>query len=173
MNNSNGLLPRVWLDPGEIFIGTQPTEVHTLLGSCVSVTLFNPRTRVGAICHGRLPSRDCSFPFCGMKICQNMGDYVECSLRFMLAYFDQQDSLRRELEVKLFGGAKMFDLLPMGMHEDPLGKRNVDAAMEVIRRERLHLLTSDVGGVMGRTLVFDTSNGEVLLKRTRNISVQN
>lgn len=172
MHDGEGMPPRIWLDPGEIFIGTQPAEVHTLLGSCVAVTLYSPRLRLGAICHGRLPARVCDFPLCGTKVCQEMGHYVDCAMRFMLYHFDQKGSTRRELEVKLFGGARMFDLVPAGAHEDPLGKRNVDAAMAVIRRERLHLLTSDVGGIQGRTLVFHSATGDVLLKRTRNLMVQ-
>lgn len=159
--------PLVRLQPGELFIGRKPAEVHTILGSCVSVSMFNPRLKVGAICHGRQPARACGEHQCGLKICHGLGDWVSCSVRFMLAYFDQHGTLRRELEVKLFGGARMFGLSPKGASEDPIGKRNVDAAMAIIKEEKLHLMSTDVGGAFGRNLVFDTQTGEVLLKRIK------
>ncbi|MGA2108628.1 MAG: hypothetical protein ABSH25_13400 [Syntrophorhabdales bacterium] len=48
---------KVFLKPGEIYVGEEPAEISTILGSCVSVTMFSKRVRVGAICHALLPSR--------------------------------------------------------------------------------------------------------------------
>ena len=36
-------LEKVYLKPGELYIGEGPTKVITVLGSCVSVTLFSRR----------------------------------------------------------------------------------------------------------------------------------
>ncbi|MBF0125659.1 MAG: chemotaxis protein CheD [Magnetococcales bacterium] len=157
------------LDPGELFISTEPTEVHTLLGSCVSIVFFHPRLRQGAICHGKRPSRECSRHGCGLKICRQLGDYVSCSLEFMLAYFDQKGVPRQELEVKLFGGALMFNSPGISMDAPMLsmGQRNIDTAMEFIRSRRLHLTASDIGGPWARQIQFFTDSGEIRLKRIR------
>lgn len=97
-----------------------------------------------------------------------MGDFVSCSLHFMLAWFYQMGVPGKELEVKLFGGAMMFSL-PNQKVESPLsvGKKNVETAMDIIREERLHLIASDVGGPWGRKIIFDTATGEVKLQRLR------
>ncbi|MEO5334941.1 MAG: chemotaxis protein CheD [Magnetococcus sp. YQC-5] len=159
----------VRLDPGELFISTQPTEVQTVLGSCVSVSLYHPRLKQGSICHGRKPSRGCVHTACGLKICRELGDYVACSLEFMLAYFDMKGVQRQELEVKLFGGAMMFTNQPVSADHSlwNMGKRNIDTAMDFIRNKRLHLMASDIGGPWARQLVFNTETGEVRLKRVR------
>ncbi|MBF0181541.1 MAG: chemotaxis protein CheD [Magnetococcales bacterium] len=157
------------LDPGELFISTVPAEVHTILGSCVSIVIYHPRLKQGAICHGRKPTRGCAHAVCGLKVCRELGDYVSCSVEFMLAYFDQKGTPRQELEVKLFGGAMMFNNLPSTM-ENPvlgMGKRNIDTAMEVIRANHLHLTASDVGGPWARQILFYTETGEIKLKRVR------
>jgi len=49
-------LDQVYLKPGELYIGEKPTKVITVLGSCVSITLFSKRLNIGAICHGRCPN---------------------------------------------------------------------------------------------------------------------
>ncbi|HIJ84451.1 MAG: CheD [Magnetococcales bacterium] len=156
------------LDPGELFVGTRPAEVHTVLGSCVSVVLFHPHHRMGAMSHGKLPTRPCNQPYCGLKICRMMGDFVSCSLHFMLSWFYQMGIPGKELEVKLFGGAMMFSI-PNNPQEQSIavGKRNVETAMDIIRAEKLHLIASDVGGPWGRKLVFHTGTGEVKLQRIR------
>ncbi|MBF0609973.1 MAG: chemotaxis protein CheD [Magnetococcales bacterium] len=170
MNTSS--LPVVWLEPGELFIGTRPAQVQTVLGSCVSVALFDRRQGIGAICHSRLASRACSQVICGMKVCRNLSDYVSCSLHFMLGYFDQHGSQRRELEVKLFGGANMFRQIQSEERaERGIGKQNVDTAMAIIRREKLHLVATDVGGVASRVITFNTASGEVFLKRGKGSEV--
>ena len=45
-------LPMVNLHPGELFVAQEPTLITTILGSCVSVCLFCPKQKIGAMCHG-------------------------------------------------------------------------------------------------------------------------
>lgn len=161
--------PSVYLEPGELFVGTRPTEVYTVLGSCVSLVLYHPKTKLSAMGHGKLPSRSCSHSTAnGVKVCRMMGDFVSCSTYFMLSWFTQMGVPSKELEAKLFGGAMMFSL--PGKTESPsvaIGKKNVETAMEMIRKERLHLVASDVGGPWGRKIFFHTGSGEVKLQRLR------
>ena len=42
---------KVFLEPGKMYVGEGSAEVSTILGSCVSVTMFCERIRIGAICH--------------------------------------------------------------------------------------------------------------------------
>jgi len=45
----------IFLMPGEFFVGDAQYRVRTLLGSCVSITLWHPATRIGAMSHFLLP----------------------------------------------------------------------------------------------------------------------
>ena len=48
-------LPHVYLKPGELFLSREPAIVSTVLGSCVSITFFEPAASLGAMCHVMLP----------------------------------------------------------------------------------------------------------------------
>ena len=47
----------VFLQPGEFYFGEEKTRIRTLLGSCVAVTLWHPKLRIGGMCHYMLPRR--------------------------------------------------------------------------------------------------------------------
>ena len=45
------------LMPGELFFGERVSDLHTLLGSCVAVTWWHAKRRIGGMCHYLLPCR--------------------------------------------------------------------------------------------------------------------
>jgi len=45
------------LMPGELHFGGEVQSLKTLLGSCVALTLWHPKRRIGGMCHFLLPSR--------------------------------------------------------------------------------------------------------------------
>ena len=47
----------VFLQPGEHFVGDEYYRLRTILGSCVSITLWNRARRIGAMCHFLLSQR--------------------------------------------------------------------------------------------------------------------
>ncbi len=152
---------KVFLKPGEWFFAEIPTVVATVLGSCVSITMFSSAHRCGAICHAVLPEEN------------TPGDayrYVDASIMGMLRNFDRHGIKRSQIEVKLFGGS---DVLPIRdcTRETvaTVGSQNIDTALRIIERDRLRLVTSDVGGVQGRKILFHTYTGEILLKRLRKM----
>ncbi len=159
-------LPIVHLRAGEMHYADRPTLVVTVLGSCLSVVLYNRRLGIGGICHGMLPS-------CGKQRtcrggCTEKFRYVDCAIREMVKIFGRSGVERNEIEVKCFGGADMFSR-PI---EKPgllsVGRQNTETAEEVMKSEGLTLVTRDVGGLQGRKILFYTHTGEVLLKRLAN-----
>lgn len=154
-----GDLPTVYLKPGELYIGEKPTKVVTVLGSCVSITLFSKRLKVGAICHGVLPkcrsNGKCS-PACG-----EMFKFMDCSFHYMLARFKKIGIPKDDIEVKVFGGADTF----ASRKESAVGTMNVKKTLELLQEENLRLLAGDVGDSFGRKLIFYTHTGEVYVKR--------
>ena len=48
----------IYLFPGDIYWGDSQTRIITILGSCVSITLWHPQRREGGMCHFLLPSRN-------------------------------------------------------------------------------------------------------------------
>lgn len=166
MNPYRTQLPVIYLKPGEIYLAEKPTLVITVLGSCVSVTMFHRPSRVGAICHGLLPQ--CKSGELCHGHCVEEFKYVDCSIQQMVDRFVAQGIPQSEIEVKLFGGADM--LTYKGDHDrETVGRQNVITSSKAIERERLNLVSSDVGGEFGRKILFYTHTGEVLLKRLKKI----
>ena len=46
----------IFLNPGDYAFGDEQVRMRTLLGSCVAVTFWHPKLRVGAMCHYLLPA---------------------------------------------------------------------------------------------------------------------
>ncbi|WP_319777970.1 chemotaxis protein CheD [Maridesulfovibrio sp.] len=164
MSLSNSDISRVFLHTGDAYIGVKPTIVSTVLGSCVAISMFSPRTRQGAICHAFLPSRseikNVNEP--SVQICR----YVDTAVAHLLKSMNRLGVKKNELEVKLFGGAtgltysQVRPSCALG-----IGNRNVDAALKHLKEQDLKPRSMDVGGNVGRKLLFCTYTGDVWIKR--------
>jgi chemotaxis protein CheD len=144
----------IFLKPGELHITEKPTVVSTILGSCVSLTMFHGQSGTGGICHAILPKNPTDSgcdPF----------RYVDSVVYSMLKMFATVGINRKEIEVKLFGGADVI----AHSTKNTIGLKNITEALAVIARESLKLIASDVGGDAGRKLFFYTHTGEVFMKR--------
>lgn len=145
----------IYLRPGEVYLADKPSVVTTVLGSCISVTMFSNRLKTGAICHALLPEGSPDEAF----------RYVDGSIYYMLARLTSLGVTRREIEVKMFGGS---DLLTSSENMAvKVGGRNIQVAKEVLKAEGLSLAKEDVGGLAGRKILFHTHTGDVWLKRLR------
>lgn len=168
MRQTGSHLPHHYLKPGEMFIAQQPTVVTTLLGSCVAVTMFHPGRRIGAICHGLLPScRECNASRCDRN-CFFSFKYMDCSIRRMFEQFTAYGVKPGELEIKVFGGADMFGDPGSNGRRMTIGRQNVTITKKIMKNAMLQILAEDVGGERGRKIFFCTHTGEVLLKRLNN-----
>ena len=158
-------LPVYYLKPGELHIADQPGVVTTVLGSCVSVTMFNRRRAVGAICHGLMPER--TEKGRSGRDNGNGFKYVDYSIRYMIDYFRSYGIGPSEIEVKLFGGADMFPAGGRDQTHLSVGKKNVIAALSTLKQEGMAVHIRDVGGTQGRKLHFYLHTGDVFLKKLK------
>jgi chemotaxis protein CheD len=156
-------LPAIYLKPGELYINDHPGIVTTVLGSCVSVTLYSPRNRAAAICHGMMPRWEETERDKGPH--KERFKYVDYAIRYMMKVFRSFGLKPREIEVKLFGGANLFSSADDGGPRVPVGRQNVITALEVMEEEGLVLARKDVGGMQGRKLHFYLHTGEVFVKK--------
>jgi len=163
MSPNESDLPIIYLKSGELHFSDKPSSVMTVLGSCLSVTMFHRKARMGAICHGLLPKcRERAI--CG-RSCAERAKYVECAIEMMVKLFDDNHLKRSELEVKVFGGADMFSVRLGGRNSISVGRQNIEIAQQTLEKAGLRVIALDVGGTAGRKLFFNTATGDVLLKR--------
>ena len=149
--------PTAFLSVCEGGIYEQPHAVRTVLGSCVSVTFFIPNCGLSAIFHALLPRAD-----------EHRNDrhgggiyrFVDTSIRMLYDDLLARGIDRRRIETKVFGGASIMP----GKGFD-VGRRNIEAAYDVLAQLGLRVMASSVGGTFGRKLVFRTDTGEVFVKQ--------
>lgn len=156
-------LPDLNLQPGELYLARGPAILRTILGSCVGVTFWSPRLGAGALCHGVLPRCPQNWPS-GSTLSEGYR-YVDFSIRYLARQFDALGACRRDLEVKVFGGADVLPVNGTSRDRPTVGALNCLVALEVLAAEGFTVSASDVGGVRGRTIHFHTGTGEVLLHR--------
>jgi chemotaxis protein CheD len=81
-------------------------------------------------------------------------------IRMML----EDGSKRKHLEAQIFGGA-----FRTGVSDVDIGNDNVKVARKVLARERLQVVSEDVGGQKGRKIVFDTIKNEIAIIKVEKI----
>lgn len=145
----------VVLRPGDFHFGAGHTRISTLLGSCVSVTLWHPRKRIGGMCHYMMAERDRPD---GSTL---DGRYASEAFALFLMHVDKAGTRASEYQAKLFGGANMFGQKPDTKLD--IGGRNIDAAHRFLTAQHIAVMAEHIGGSGRRKLHFDVWSGNVWL----------
>lgn len=95
--------------------------------------------------------------------------YVDATFEEMLAFFRHAGIAPSELEVKLFGGADVIEVLS---GPKSVGSENINAAHRVMAHHGLRLAAYDTGGKVGRKIQFATLTGGVRVHRMRSAADQ-
>jgi chemotaxis protein CheD len=159
MNTVEPVLPLIHLKPGELLLTREPALIVTVLGSCITVTLFSVRPCCAGICHAMLSTAPFREP--GREI-PGRFKYLSEAIPFMAAHFRNLGIPPPAIEVKMFGGGNVTPHQPCDEHSERLiGNANIHTARHLIEAESLILKATNVGGQCGRKLLFNTRTGEV------------
>ncbi|MBI3230783.1 MAG: chemotaxis protein CheD [Burkholderiales bacterium] len=167
----------IFLDPGEYFVGDDSFQVRTLLGSCVSITLWHPTRRFGAMCHFLLSSRPAGAlemdrrksnrPATERRSATALdGKYADEVMLLMMKELRQNDIPVEKCHAKVFGGGNMF---PGRRMEDNLnvGKKNGETAKMLLRSHGIPIVSEDLYGNGHREVIFNVSNGDVWIRQVK------
>ena len=155
---------KIILHAGDYCFDQAGTHVHTLLGSCVSITLWHPELKVGGMCHYALPyNQDES----SRELNPRFGD--DCMQLFKRSV-RRYGTVISDYQAKIFGGGNMYEKQVKDPLDDiqrlPVGDKNVMAAYEFLQHEGANILVAHVGEFGHRRIIFNISTGEVWVKFT-------
>lgn len=139
---------QVYLAPGLMFASAEAVRVTTILGSCVAVCLWDGVARVGGINHFLLPDGAPPSPRFGAS-----------AVPLLVTSVIEQGARRADLRARVIGGACVID----AFRAAALGAKNVEMARGRLSAEQIPIMAEDVGGDVGRKLVFDVQTGETLV----------
>ena len=150
---------RITIHIGEICGSAEPIVIHTLLGSCVAVCLFDPVKRIGAMNHIFLPGR------ADMKHFDAPARFSINAMELLINRMMNLGADRRRFTAKTFGGAHMF---PKISTENGIGRKITEVVVAFLRKESIRLVNSDFGGRQGRQIYFHTDTGDVFVRLVRS-----
>ena len=129
------------------------------LGSCVAITLYDPKQRVGGLAHVLLPdpsvARDATNP------ARFASEAVPLLLEAMRAHGGRVPYIAR-----IAGGAALFGTM-LGTSAGQMGERNVKAARAALDLAGLRITAEDTGGDAGRSVTLDVATGELTVRGVR------
>ncbi len=152
----------VYLLPGEYFVGDERYRIRTVLGSCVSITLWHRRLRIGAMSHFLLSERE-SGPD-PEPATELSGRYGKDALELMVAQLRECGVPVRECEAKVFGGGTMFPSIEAG-RQPGIGHRNGVAAEKLLTEYGIPVVSESLFGTGHRHILFDVASGDVWVRQ--------
>lgn len=158
---------KVFLSLGELMIVEQPTCVWTVLGSCVSVILYNPRLRISAICHAQLAEIDTFGAFANGRLPSKYADkavasdfrYVGSSINYMVDQMQLMGIKKHEIFASVYGGGNVITQFTR-----KIGDENLTMAFEVLAKHNIRIIKQDAGGNKSRSLRHYSDTGLTLVK---------
>jgi chemotaxis protein CheD len=139
---------KLFLYPGQLVVTKDEMEITTILGSCVSVCLFDPNGRIAGMNHFIMPVND--------NYKSDIEKYGNTSLEFMLDKMLCMGSNQRDIVAKIFGGGELLTYKNLNFN---IGKKNFEAALDFICKHEIRIISKSVGGIMGRKIIFNTLTG--------------
>jgi chemotaxis protein CheD len=141
---------RHYLIPGKIFAAAQPFAISTIVGSGVSLCLWDSVHGIGGANHFMLPEG----PEDGVNACR----YANVANPALLQRMLDLGADRKALEARIFGGS--LPTVTFGNEGESLGDRNVQVVTKFLRMNDIRVVQSEVGGTRGRKLIFHTDDGK-------------
>jgi len=153
------LMKKIFLFPGAVFIGKKPQIVDTVLGSCIAVAIFDSVLKFGSINHYMLPVWN------GEGTSSNK--YGDIAIPYLINKMIDMGSNRADLKAKVFGGSEINQ--PNGFFQ--IGARNAAIAFEILKREKIPVVSQSVGGNQSRKIIFYSDSGAVLVRFVQSVKV--
>ena len=148
------MLIKKFIHVGEFYIGARPTEINTLLGSCVSVCIYDKVEMIGGMNHYLVPLWNGN----GLQ----SPKYGNIAIHRLVEGMLNIGCKINNMEAKIFGGGNVIDTIA---HEDMMvGRKNIIIAKEVLREYNIPITAQDVGGSKGRRILMVSDTGKVMLK---------
>jgi chemotaxis protein CheD len=168
------LIESRFLPLGDYYFGGETVRIQTVLGTCVSITLWHPGRKQGGMCHYLLPERTPHSGTAGEK----RGAYATEVMELFAESLRETGTLPRDYVVKLFGGGHMF---PEQLSAPEcrsrrctdarrqscanVGCKNICAGRRLLAERGFVIQAEDVGGHGSRQVHFDVWSGDVWVRQ--------
>ncbi|WP_102400973.1 chemotaxis protein CheD [Haloimpatiens massiliensis] len=135
-----------------------PNRLITVgLGSCIGIALYDSVSKIGGLAHIMLPD---SKKFSNVT---NPAKFADLAIPILVKNMINKGAKEKNLKAKIAGGASMFNFSDKSMIMD-IGNRNSQCVIKTLNDMSIPIISQDVGGNKGRTMILYTENGLVEIK---------
>lgn len=142
---------RFYLYPGKLAVFKEETIISTLLGSCVAVALYDPKTKIGGLNHYLLPEPTPYDPVTSR--------YGTVAISELITELQKLGATIDHLQAKIYGGG---NVIQNALNGPSIGELNIAVAEKILKHLHIPIVERNVGGTRARTIKFNTSTFEVL-----------
>ncbi len=132
------------MSPGYIYIADEPTIITTVLGSCVSVALYDTEKKYGGMNHFLLPK-----PFNDNLPSTKYGNVA---MHILYKTFIENNSNSKDLVASIIGGGYIEN----SKDSKYIADENIGTAKKNLNKLKISIIFEDVGGILGRKILYDT-----------------
>jgi chemotaxis protein CheD len=141
---------------GHLAYSEDPAFLCAICGNGVIITLRDRILCIGGMAHVVYPKLEAEN--------RPTNFHVGTALRSLIkVLLDLGSTSSAHIEAQIFGGG----------HQNGLGKKRAEDCVREIRKilkeKKINIISEDVGGSLGRKIIFNTSNGETAAIKTSRI----
>jgi chemotaxis protein CheD len=156
-------IPAAKILPGEYYVTKNNEIITTVLGSCVSVCMYDLIAGVGGMNHFMLPISDGQGWGGDNDLVSTANRYGNFAMGHMLNEILKNGGTKKNIEVKMFGGGRIISTMPH------IGEMNIKFVRVYLENEGLRLAGEDVGSIYPRKIVYYPATGRVLVKKLKQV----
>lgn len=152
----------VTIKPGEVYISKEPETILTVLGSCISVCIYDSMNKIGGMNHFMLPEQgQHTKDIWGNNAKTSQFRYGNWAMEFLINEIIKNGGNRQYFKIKIFGGGQVSASMA------DIGQRNILFTYDFLKKENFTIEASDIGDVFPRKIKFDPISGKVLMKHIK------
>jgi chemotaxis protein CheD len=141
---------------GGVFASRDGAVVRTLLGSCVSACLWDPKSGAGGMNHFMLPRA------ANGDGGDDLARFGVHAMELLIGKIQRLGGERRTLQAKVFGGGHVLQIAGAA---ESVPEQNIRFVRRFLSEEDIPVVAEDLGGEQARQVIFRTDSGRVWLKR--------
>lgn len=156
MTNNEYLPTQFFLKPGYAMANYEASVIRAVLGNCVAVTFYDRNK-----CFGGMNQ----FVFPSTKRREDMtAQYGNVGIRALFRMLLEMGANKSGLVAQIIGGSEC------GVFNDEgLGSKNIHLARVILEQLRVPVVSEDVGGVMGRKVIYHSGTNEMAVFKVESL----
>ncbi len=143
------------IHPGEFYFSNSNIYIQTLLGSCIAITLWHPKLKIGGMCHFVFPGKSKDYSLDGR--------YSQDAIEMFAISVKKYGTELSQYQAKIFGGSNMLSHQTL-IEDETVGNKNTVEAIRLLTQYNISLMIAHVGETGHRCIRFDIESGDVWVK---------